>query len=98
MVFGPNRSTINMVFAIHCLQELTRNKRIPLYACYAELLIKAYDSADRTLLWKVLARFGVPQENRVSVTRQFHDGMRAGVSTRTRYRGRSARDGEGATA
>ena len=39
---------------------------------------KAYDSVDRTLLWTVLARFGVPQ-NMISIIRQFHDGMRACV-------------------
>ena len=38
----------------------------------------AYDSVDRTLLWTVLARFGVPQRM-ISVIRQFHDGMRAWV-------------------
>ena len=41
-------------------------------------LTKAYDSVDRTLLWKVLARFGVPH-NMISVIRQFHGGMRACV-------------------
>ena len=35
-------------------------------------------SVDRTLLWTVLARFGVPQ-NMISVIRQFHDGVRACV-------------------
>ena len=39
---------------------------------------EAYDSVDRTLLWTVLARFGVPQ-NMISVIRQFHDDMRACV-------------------
>ena len=48
--------------------------RFPLYVCFIDL-IKAYDSIDRTLLWTVLARFGVPQ-NMVSVIRQIHDGMR----------------------
>ena len=77
--FRSNRSTIDMVFVIHWLQELARKKRIPSYARFIDLLIKAYDSVDRTLIWTVLARFGVPQKNRVSVTRQFHDGMRACV-------------------
>ena len=36
------------------------------------------DHTYRTLLWTVLARFGVPQ-NMFSVFRQFHDGMRACV-------------------
>ena len=39
---------------------------------------QAYDSVDRTFLWRVLARFGVPQKM-VSAINQFHDGMRACV-------------------
>ena len=39
-------------------------------------LQKAYDSVDRSLLWAVLARFGVPPRM-ISIIRQFHDGMRA---------------------
>ena len=66
-----------MMFGIRRLQELARKKRIPLYVCFIDLT-KAYDSVDRTLLWTVLARFGVPQIM-ISVIRQFHDGMRACV-------------------
>ena len=66
-----------MMFVIRRLQELARKKRIPLYVCFIDLT-KAYDSVDRTLLWTVLARFGVPQRM-ISVIRQFHDGMRACV-------------------
>ena len=73
----PNRSTTDMMFVIRRLQELVRKKRIPLYVCFIDFT-KAYDSVDRTLLWKVLARFGVPQ-NMISTIRQFHDGMRACV-------------------
>ena len=72
--FRPNRSTTDMMFVIRPLQELARKKRIPLYVCFIDLT-KAYDSVDRTLLWTVLARFGVIQ-NMISVIRQFHDGMR----------------------
>ena len=57
--FQPNRCTIDMMFVIRRLQELARKKRIPLYVCFIDLT-KAYDSVDRTLLWTVLARFGVP--------------------------------------
>ena len=65
--FRPNRSTIDMVFVIRRLQELARKKQISLYACFIDLT-KAYDSVDRTLVWTVLARFGVPQ-NTISVNR-----------------------------
>ena len=75
--FRPIRSTTDMMFVIRRLQELARKKRVPLYVCFIDLT-KAYDSVDRTLLWTVLARFGVPQIM-ISVIRQFHDGMRACV-------------------
>ena len=80
--FRPNRSTTDMMFVIRRLQELARKKGIPLYVCFIDLT-KAYDSVDRTLLWTVLARFGVPQ-NMISVIRQFHDGMRACVRLESR--------------
>ena len=73
--FRPNRSTTDIMFVIRRLQKLARKKQIPLYVCCIDLT-KAYDSVDRTLLWTVLASFGVPQ-NMISVIRQFHDGMRA---------------------
>ena len=66
-----------MMFVIRRLQELARKKRIPLYVCLIDLT-KAYDSIERTHLWTVLARFGVPQIV-ILVIRQFHDGMRACV-------------------
>ena len=66
-----------MMIVIRPLQELTRKKRIPLYVCFRDFT-KAYDSVDRTLLWKVFAGFGVPQ-NMISAICQFHDGMRASV-------------------
>ena len=76
--FRPNRSTTDMMLVIRRLQELARKKRIPLlYVCFIDLA-KAYGSVDQTLLWTVLARFGVPQ-NMISVIRQFHDGIRACV-------------------
>ena len=84
--FRPNRSTTDMMFVIRRLQELARKKRIPLYVCFIDLT-KEYDSVDRTLLWTVLARFGVPH-NMISVIRQFHDGMRACVRLDDRVRSR----------
>jgi hypothetical protein len=75
--FRPARSTIDMLFVVRRLQELGRERKIPLYMCFIDLQ-KAYDSVDRELLWEVLTRFGVPA-NMLAVIRQFHDGMRARV-------------------
>ena len=41
-------------------------------------LRKAYNTVDRTLLWQVLARIGVPPQM-IAVIQQFHDGTRACV-------------------
>ena len=65
------------MFVVRRLQELARKKDTPLYLCFIDLT-KAYDSVDRTLLWDVLARFGVPPRM-LAVIRQFHDGIQACV-------------------
>ena len=85
--FRPNRRTIDMMFVIRRLQELARKKRIPLYVCFIDLT-KAYDSIDRTFLWTVLARSGVPQ-NLVLIIRQCHAGMRTCVRLDDRVCSRS---------
>ena len=75
--FLPHRSITDIMFVIRRLQELARKKRIPLYVCFINVT-KAYDSVDLTLLWIVLAQFGLPQKM-ISAICQFHDGMRACV-------------------
>ena len=45
--------------------------------CFIDLE-KAYDTVDRTLLWQVLTRIGLPPQM-LAVIQQFHDGMRACV-------------------
>ena len=77
--FRPARSTVDMLFVVRRLQELGRERKIPLCMCFVDLQ-KAYDSVDRDLLWEVLRRFGVP-DPMLAVVRQFHDGMRARVRT-----------------
>ena len=57
--FCPHRPTTDMMFAVRRLQELGKKVRVPLFLCFIDLQ-KAYDSVDRTLLWQVLTRFGVP--------------------------------------
>ena len=75
--FRPQRSTTDMMFVVHRLQELGRTSNTSLEICFIDLA-KACDSVDRVLLWEVLARFGVPPRM-IEVIRMFHDGMRARV-------------------
>ena len=75
--FRRERSTVDMLFVLRRLQKLARRRIIPLYMCFVDLQ-KAYDSVDRELLWKVLAR-AVVLEEMISVIRQFRDGMQAWV-------------------
>ena len=75
--FRPDRSTTDMMFVVRRLQEVGRKAGVPLHMCFVDLQ-KAYATVDRTLLWQVLTRIGVPPQM-IAVIRQFHDGMRACV-------------------
>ena len=66
-----------MMFVVRSLQEVGRKAGVSLHMCFVDLQ-KAYDTVDRTLLWQVLTRIGVPPQM-IAVIRQFHDGMRACV-------------------
>ena len=57
--------------------NLGHDVRVPLCLCFIDLQ-KAYDSVDRSLLWQILARYGVPRRI-IAVIRQFREGMRACV-------------------
>ena len=66
-----------MMFVVRRLQEVGRKAGVSLHMCFIDLQ-KAYDTVDRTLLWQVLTRIGVPPQM-IAVIRQFHDWMRACV-------------------
>ena len=75
--FRPDRSITDMMFVVRRLQEVGRKLGVSLHMCFIDLR-KAYDTVDRTLLWQVLTRIGVPPPM-IAVIRHFHDGMRACV-------------------
>ena len=66
-----------MIIVVRRLQEIGRKAGVSLFMCFIDVQ-KAYDTVDRTLLWQVLTRIGVPPQM-IAVIRQFHDGMRACV-------------------
>ena len=76
--FRPHRSTTDMMFVVRRLQEIGRKPGVSLCICLIDLQ-KAYDTVDRTLLWQVLIRIGVPPPMMIAAIRQFHDEMRACV-------------------
>ena len=75
--FRPDHSTTDMMFVVRRLQEIGRKARVSLFMYFIDIQ-KAYDTIDRTLLWQVLTRIGVPPQM-IAVIQQFHDGMRACV-------------------
>ena len=64
--FRPNRSTTDMMFVVRRLQEIGRKAGVSRFID----LQKAYDTVDRTLLWQVLTRIGVPPQM-IAVIQQF---------------------------
>ena len=75
--FRPNRSTTDMMFVVRRLQKIRRKAGVFLSMCFIDLQ-KAYDTVDRTLLWQVLTRIGVPPQM-IVVIQQFQDRIRACV-------------------
>ena len=73
--FRVGRSTDDMIYVVRGVQELAREKDLPLFMCFIDQQ-KAYDSVDRSLLWKVLARYGVPAKL-ISIIRPA-EGIRLG--------------------
>ena len=75
--FRQDRSTTDMMIVVRRLQEIGRKAGVSFFMCFLDLQ-KAYDTVDRTLLWQVHIRIGVPPQM-IAVIQQFHDGMRACV-------------------
>ena len=59
--FRPDRSTTDRMFVVRRLQKAGRKAGLSLHICFINIQ-KAYDIVDRTLLWQVLTRIGVPPQ------------------------------------
>ena len=66
-------ATVDMMFVFAGCKSSVGRRVSRSYTCFGDLQ-KTYDSFDRSLLWVVLARFGVPPVM-VDMMCQFHDGM-----------------------
>ena len=67
-----------MIFTLRQLQEKAAEQHQPLYVVFVDFS-KAFDTANRTILWKVLETYGCP-DKLISIIKQFHYGMQVQVS------------------
>nr|VZI13343.1 unnamed protein product [Spirometra erinaceieuropaei] len=76
--FRRHRGTPDMIFAARQLQEKCQEMRTHLYSTFVDLT-KAFETANREGLWKIMQKFGCP-ERFTQMVRQLHDGMMARVT------------------
>lgn len=75
--FRPSRGTTDMIFSARQLQEKCREQNRHLYMTFFDLS-KAFDTVNRTALWRVLKRYGCP-DKLVSLIQNLHENMQASV-------------------
>ena len=75
--FRAGRSTIDMIFSLRQLQEKAIEQNQPLYMIFVDFS-KAFDTADRETLWKVLKLYGC-FEKVVHTTTLFHERITGAV-------------------
>ena len=66
-----------MIFAARQLQEKCAEQNVDVHTTFVDLT-KALDTVSRDDLWKIMSKFGCP-DNFIQVIRQLHDGMQAQV-------------------
>lgn len=71
--FRKGRSTADMITAIRLLIEMCQEQDKSLYISFLDLT-KAYDLCNRSALWKILSRIGIP-EGLVKVLQALHEDM-----------------------
>ena len=75
--FRPGRSCADQMFTIRQLMNHCKSHQVPFHACFIDLA-KAYDSVNRSLLWSILDRYGVPAHI-IEIIRDLHTGTLACV-------------------
>ena len=76
--FREGRGTADMIFAARQLQEKFREQKRELFSTYVDLT-KAFDTVSRLGLWKIMAKFGIPDKF-IAIFRSCLEGMQASVS------------------
>ena len=77
--FTAGRSTVDAILALRLLAELHRAFNRPLHVAYIDVK-SAFDSVDRSALWKVLQAEGMPP-SLLQLIRNLHTGTTARVRT-----------------
>ena len=75
--FTKCRSTLDAILALRLLSELHREFQRPLHVAYIDLKA-AFDSVDRSALWKALQGIGVPKIL-LNLIRELHNGTAAKI-------------------
>ena len=76
--FRSGRSTVDMIFSLRQVQEKCREKSVPLYCAFVDL-VKAFDKVSRRGLFLILEKLGCPPKL-LNIVKSFHVGMMARVS------------------
>ena len=58
--FRRHRSRRDMIFIVRLIQTSFQEKNVPLFMAFIDI-VKAYDSVQRDLIWKILRKLGFPQ-------------------------------------
>ena len=76
--FRRERSTVDMIFSLNQIQEKCKEQNLDIYMVFIDLT-KAYDTVNRRMLWKILAKLGIPGKV-VKIIQNMHDGMKGKLS------------------
>lgn len=76
--FRAQRGTSDMIFSARQIQEKCCEQNLDLYQCFIDLT-KAFDTVNRSMLWRVLEKFGCPDKF-IYLIRSLHDEMKGRVN------------------